>query len=310
MSLLIQDIKYAARRLHRTPVFSVFAVAMLAIGIGLNVTVFGVVDAMLWRPAPFTEPDRIVHVFQDSDSGEPATAAYPAYLDIAALTDVFAGVAAVRPGTASWESASGPRDIAVNFATASYLEVLGLSPSLGRWFGDEHDIVGAELVAVVTDRTWRTQLASDPNVLGRTIRLNNQPVRIIGVGPRGFNGDAGAVAADFWLSISSVGIGGPFGVANLQRRQDHWFTVKARLAPGVSLGRARGEPKDWPPSMANNFPRSIEAAISPFLRSMKCASIRRSIASSREAVSAYSWSRESCCCSSAGTSAICCWLGA
>ena len=64
---------------------------------------------------------------------------------------------------------------------------------------------------------------------------------IVGVGPRGFNGDAGAVSADFWLSISAVGIGGPFAVANLDRRQDHWFTVKARLAPGVTVERARGE---------------------------------------------------------------------
>ena len=241
MSLLIQDLKYAARRLQRTPLFSAFAIAILGIGIGLNITVFGIVDALLWRAAPFTEPDRIVHIFQDSDSGEPASTAYPAYLDIAALTDVFAAVAATRSGTATWETPDGPREVAVNFATASYLPVLGLSPSRGRWFGAEHDKVGAELVAVVTDNAWRTRFASDPNVVGRAIRLNNQPVTIIGIGPQGFNGDAGAVSSDFWLSISAVGIGGPFAVANLERRQDHWYTVKARLASGVTLERARGE---------------------------------------------------------------------
>ena len=71
MSVLIQDIKYAIRRLRRTPVFALFAIAILAIGIGLNVAVFGLVDAMLLRPAPFAEPDRLVHIYQDSDSGSP-----------------------------------------------------------------------------------------------------------------------------------------------------------------------------------------------------------------------------------------------
>jgi putative ABC transport system permease protein len=242
MSLLLQDTRYAIRRLSRTPVFSLFAIAILAIGIGLNVTVFGLVDALLLRPPPFAEPDRIVHIYQDSDSGEPASTAYPAYRDIAAMTDVFASVAATRSATANWETPDGPREVAVDFATASYLSVLGLSPSRGSWFDGAQDAVGGEMAAVVSDKAWRTRFASDPNAVGQTIRLNNQPITIIGIGPRDFNGgDAGAISTDFWLSISSVGIGGPFAVANLERRQDHWYGVKARLAPGVAVERARGE---------------------------------------------------------------------
>jgi putative ABC transport system permease protein len=242
MSLLLQDTRYAIRRLSRTPVFSLFAIVILAIGIGLNVTVFGLVDALLLRPPPFGEPDRIVHIYQDSDSGEPASTAYPAYRDIAAMTDVFAGVAATRSDTASWETPDGPRDVAVDFATSSYLSVLGLSPSRGSWFDGAHDAVGGEMAAVVSDKAWRTRFGSDPNVVGQTIRLNNQPITIIGIGPPAFNGgDAGAISTDFWLSISSVGIGGQFAVANLERRQDHWYGVKARLAPGVTVERARSE---------------------------------------------------------------------
>jgi hypothetical protein len=160
MSLLLQDTRYAIRRLSRTPVFSLFAIAILAIGIGLNVAVFGLVDAMLLRPPPFAEPDRIVHIYQDSDSGEPASTAYPAYRDIAAMTDVFAGVAASRSATANWETPDGPREVAVDFATASYFSVLGLSPSRGRWFDGAHDAVGAEMAAVITDKAWRTRFRS------------------------------------------------------------------------------------------------------------------------------------------------------
>jgi putative ABC transport system permease protein len=241
MSLLLQDARYAIRRLCRTPVFSLFAVAILTIGIGLNVTVFGLVDALLLRPPPFAEPDRIVHIYQDSDSGEPSSTAYPAYRDIAAMTDVFAGVAASRSATANWDAPDGPREITVDFATASYFSVLGLAPSRGRWFDGAHDTVGGEMAAVVSDKAWRTRFASDPTIIGRTIRLNNQSITIIGIGPRAFNGEAGAISTDFWLSISSVGIGGPFAVANLDRRQDHWYTVKGRLALGVTVEQARSE---------------------------------------------------------------------
>ncbi len=240
MSVLYQDFKYAVRRLRRTPVFTAFSVAVLAIGIGLNVAVFGLVDALLLRPAPFEDPERIVHVYQDSDSGVPASTAFPAYRDIAAMTDLFAGVTATTSMSATRETADGPLQVAVEFATASLFPTLGLAPSRGRWFDAEHDRVGAEMVAVVSDAAWRAQFGADPGVLGRTIRLNNQPVTIIGVGPRDFNGQAGALRTDFWLSISTVPIGGPFRVANLDRRQDHWYQVMARLAPGVTIENARG----------------------------------------------------------------------
>src|SRR5688572_13778541 len=241
MHALIQDLRFSVRRLSRAPVFALSSIAILAIGIGLNVAVFGLVDAMMLRPAPFADPETLVHIYQDSDSGTPASTAYPAYLDMAVMTETFAGVAATTSATASWETADGPQEVAVDFATASYFPVLGLAPSRGRWFGAEHDRVGAEMAAVVTDKAWRTRFGADPAVLGRTIRLNNQLVTIIGVGPPHFNGEAGTVSTDFWLSISSVVVGGPGRVANLERRQDHWYGVKARLSPGVSVERARGE---------------------------------------------------------------------
>lgn len=235
----LQDLRHAARRLRRSPVFTLTAIAILAVGLGLNATVFSVVDTMLLAAPPWSDPDRVVHIYQDSDDGEPSSTAYPAYRDMTLLTDVFAGVAATSRETVTWEHADGPRQAAAEFATASYFPVLGLVPSRGRWFAPEHDVVGSEMVAVISHRTWRTQLGGDPGVVGRTIRLNNQSVTIIGVGPANFNGEAGALVTDFWLSISSTPVGGPFRVANLDRREDHWYQVKARLAPGVTLARAQ-----------------------------------------------------------------------
>lgn len=239
VSSLMQDVRYAARRLRLTPLFTVSAIAILGVGIGLNAAVFNLVDTVLFRPPPFADPERVVHIYQDSDDGAPSSTSYPAYREMTAYTDVFAGVAATSPDEVMWESVDGPQPATVEFATASYFPVLGLTPHIGRWFEPEHDHVGAEPVAVVSHRTWRTKLGADPGVVGRVIRLNNRPVTIIGVGPESFNGEAGALVTDFWLSISSTPVGGPYRVVNLERRQDHWYLVKARLAPGVTVERAR-----------------------------------------------------------------------
>ena len=239
MSSLLQDLRYAARRLCRTPLFTLSTVAILAIGIGLNAAVFNLVDATLFRPAPFGEPERIVHIYQDSDEGAPSSTSFPAYREMTATTDVFAGVAATSVAQARWDAPDGPRQVSIEFTTASYFDVLGLRTHLGNWFSPEHDSVGSEPVAVLSYRTWRSQFGSDLGVLGQTLRLNNQPVTIIGVGPPDFSGDAGALITDFWLSISTTPVGGPFRVANLDRPQDHWYQVKARLAPGATLVQAR-----------------------------------------------------------------------
>ena len=239
----LQDTRYAARRLARSPFFTLAALSILAIGIGANTAAFSLVDAALFRPPPFERPEEVVYIYQDSDDGEPASSAYPAYLDIAERTDLFAGVAATSPETRSgatvWETPQGPRSSVIAFTTSSYFPVLGLRPTRGVWFSREHDFVGAGAFAVVSHRTWQNVMGGDESVIGSTVRLNGQPVTVIGVGPEDFNGAAGALVLDFWLSISSTPVSGDFRVANLDRREDHWYDIVARLKPGVAVEQAR-----------------------------------------------------------------------
>lgn len=253
MYSFVLDLRYAARRLRKTPLFTVSAITVLALGIGLNAVVFNIVDTALFRPLPFGDADRIVHIYQNSDAGVPTSTSFPAYRDMAA-SEVFAAVAATSPASAMWELAGRSRNAYVQFATASYLQVLGLTPHLGRWFDPPHDRIGAEMAAVVSYATWRTQMGADPSVIGRTVRLNNQPVTIVGVGPRQFNGDANTFVTDFWLSISSTPVGGPYQVTNLDRRQNHWYQVKARLAPGITLEQARAAMQGLAARLAEEFP--------------------------------------------------------
>ena len=253
LDALMKDVRHAQRGLRRRPGFTICAVLVLALGIGANAAVFSVVNSMLLKPLPYADPERVVSVYQDSDDGAPRSSSFPATRDMATYTEVFSGVAAMSATTMTWEADDGPRSAFIEFVTSSYFPVLGIAPSAGRWFDAAYDLVGAGNYAVVSHRTWRTQFGADPKVIGRTVRMGGQPVTVIGVGPEGFNGSYGLVT-DFWLSISSAGVGGPFRVANLERRQDHWYDARARLAPGVTLAQAQGAMDALAARLADEFP--------------------------------------------------------
>lgn len=228
-----QDCRYAVRQLLRTPGFTIGALALLAIGIGANIAVFTVVDAFLIRPVPYARPDDVVHIYQDDDDGDPGSVAFPAYRDIAA-SPMFSAVSASAPGQVLWDRDDESIVVSIEFATASYLSVAGRPPMRGRWFSPEHDSVGAGAVAVVSAPAWRSRFGGDPDIVGKTIRLNGHDVTIIGVGPATLAGSFDPVVTDFWLSISTVFIRGQAWVSNLDRREDHWYQVRARLAGGAS----------------------------------------------------------------------------
>jgi predicted permease len=253
-----QDMGYALRRLRATPLFTVGAVAIVAVAIGANTAMFALVHAALFERPPYPEIERVVHVYQDSDDGEPSSSSYPAYLDMLATTDVFASVGATSPESANLTVGEGVQSVAIEYTTSTLLPTLGLTPHRGRWFDVSMDQVGAGHFAVVSHAAWERRFGADPGLIGRTIELNGQPVEVIGVGPRDFNGVFGFTVTDFWLSISSTPVGGSFRVANLERRQDHWYDVRARLAEGVTPARAQEAMDALALRLAEAFPELNE----------------------------------------------------
>ncbi len=253
METLRQDVRYATRHLTRSPVFTIGAVALLAVGIGANTTVFTVVDSLVLRPPPWSHPEEVVHVYQDSDDGEPSSSSYPATRDMA-RSEVFTAVAATTSSSATWEGPDGPEPVATEYTTSTYLEALGLAVQRGRWFGPEDDAVGTAPVAVVSAPAWRARFGGDPGVVGRAVRLNGMPVTIIGVGPEELTGTYTPIVTDFWLSISSTVVSGSFQVANLERREDHWYDVRARLAPGITVEQAQAAMDALAARLAEEYP--------------------------------------------------------
>ncbi|MFW6191948.1 MAG: ABC transporter permease, partial [Gemmatimonadota bacterium] len=204
MNALLRELRQATRRLTRAPVFSLTAVTIIALAIGGNTAMFTFVDAVLLRPQPFAEPERLVHVYQDSDDGEPTSSSFPAYRDIAAHDEVFSGVLAAMPYSTTMLTDEGAEPLAVEFVTASYFDVLGLSPLAGRGLQPEDDLPGSEPVAVISAPAWRSRFGADADVIGRTLRLQGRSVTVVGVGPDGYGGIMPGLQRDLFLSLSAI----------------------------------------------------------------------------------------------------------
>ena len=254
VSVITGEFRTAFRRLRGTPFFTLGALAIVAFGIGVNTAAFTLVNSFLLKPPAWNEPERVVSIYQDSDDGDPNSTSFPAYRDMAEFDDVFEAVSASTPATLRWNQDGREREVAAEFVSASFLDVVGLKPFLGSGFEPTHDHVGAGAFAIVNYQLWQTELAGDPGIIGRSIELGGEPVTIVGVAPRRYKGNLMPMVTDFWLSISSVAVGGEYRVQNLERREDHWYDVKARLAPGVTPEAAQSAMTSLADRLERDYP--------------------------------------------------------
>ena len=208
LSHLARDTRHAVRRLRRDWRFTFAAVLILALGIGANTAIFSVVNAVLIRPQSFKDTHELVNIYQNSGEARlPAGNSFPAYQDITAYTDVFEDVTTFTFSTVSYEVDELLQPGFVEYATSSYLSVLGLAPTAGRWFREDEDQPGGGAVAVLGHQTWSTRFGASPSIVGQTIRINGTPVTVVGIAPEGHNsGLWTGIVTDLWLSISTIPI--------------------------------------------------------------------------------------------------------
>jgi predicted permease len=236
--------RHALRRLVHDWRFSVPAVLLLGLGIGANTAIFSVVNATLFRPLPFADPDRLVDIYQNTKDGAPGMNTYPVYLDITTATTVFEHVTTTTiPIPVTYRvGGRGPiRKGLAEYATASYPAVLGVQPSLGRWFTADEEREGAPVVAVIGHQAWTTRFGADPRIVGQTVYVQGTvgdgvTATIIGVAPEGYRGtfDVGVIT-DVWLPVASAF--GPF--TSVRRAIESPFFVKARLRNGITVPQAQ-----------------------------------------------------------------------
>jgi putative ABC transport system permease protein len=222
--------------LPRSPAFAVTVVAALALGIGASLTMLGLLRAVLWRPLPYPEPDRIVTIQVDARD-RPNTGATPSeVLDLKARSRSFEQVSMIDSGDANLEYQGGMERVSMANVSDGFLPLLGARPSLGRTLDSRIDHGREQAFAIlISDELWRRRFAGDPRVIGRAVRINGAGMRIVGVLPPGFRLflPPSAIASghiDAWL---------PYALSTTRRYRG--IPVTARLRPGVSLGQANAE---------------------------------------------------------------------
>jgi len=235
MGWVLSDVRYAWRRLLQQPGFTLAAVLTLALGTGINIALFTILNAILLRPTPgVREPDRLVAIYTSDYSGPTyGGSSFPDYEAIA-QTDVFTGATAFTPQVAGIGDPDTPVRVGVEIVTPNFFEVLGV-PVRGRPLHAEH-ARSNEPVAVISDALWRTQFGADPGTIGSTLRVNGNSATIVGIAPPGFRGGFRGFAADVWLPIAA---GEQFGLAyDLDERGNRGLSVMARLRDGVTPATA------------------------------------------------------------------------
>jgi predicted permease len=263
---LVQDVRYAGRVLRKSPGFTTAAVSTLAIGIAATTVVFSVIEAVLFRPPPVPEPERLQIVAEVWTNGGRSLQtemaqhmyAYSHYLALREVTgSVFTGLAGYRYGTVAIRFGGEARAVSSIAATANYFHVLGVRPALGRLFSDTADRTGTrEPEAVISHELWQNALAGDSAILGKTLFVNSQQVTIVGVAPREFVGTMNGLVADVWVPVTggSVAMFGRLRPSLTARQAVTTLSVIGRRLPPEqswqAIKRMTLDPMIGPPAMS------------------------------------------------------------
>jgi putative ABC transport system permease protein len=249
MNTLLQDLRYALRTFVRNRAFFIFAVAVLALGIGANTAIFTVAYNILLRPLPFHDAGRLVMVWEDASAyGFPQDTPSPGnFASWKSQNNVFTDMAALRGRGFDLTGHGNPEQFDGVMMTANTFPLLGVKPELGRNITPEEDKPGANHVVILSHGLWMASFGGDPQILGKQIWLNNAQYTIIGVMPAGFVFPDRT--AQLWTPIA-------FTPEDLNEHSSHYLQVIARLKPGVSLAAANADLGIVAQRLQQQFPRS------------------------------------------------------
>jgi putative ABC transport system permease protein len=231
---IARDLRFGLRSLLRSPGFAAVAIFCLALGLGANAALFSVLNAVLLRPLPFAEPDRLVRIFEKLGDRGQGSVSVPNFQDWTEQNSGFDHLAAYQMGGRNLQSTGEPERIEAVEATSNLFSLLGSRPLLGRAFQTGTDEPGGARVAVVSEGLWRTRLGGKPSLVGSAIRLDGVPYTVIGIMPASFDFPAGGDATDVWVLFE------PSPEAAVSRGS-HFLNVVGRLKPGTTLEQATAQ---------------------------------------------------------------------
>jgi len=230
--VLLNDLRYALRTMRRTPVFSAAVILTVALAIGANTAVFSIVNAVIIRPLPFEQPSRLVQVAEKNDRLQLPnfSASVLNYLSWKEQTQTLQ-LAALGFGTYALSGSGDPEQLAGSRITPSLMPVLGLQPTLGRWFTEAEEKPGTPRVAMIGEGLWKRRFGADPAIVGRTLTLNGLDYTVVGVAPAALTVMTGG--GDIWTPLTID--------PGREIRLNHVIFVVGRLRPGVTPEQAQAE---------------------------------------------------------------------
>jgi len=251
---LAQDVRYALRMLRKNPGFTAVAVLTLALGIGANTAIFSIVNAVLLRSLPYRDPDRLVRIFFNEPGVGLRDVSFskPELDDLQTRAGVFEDVTPIYEGSENLTGAKQPERLEAVNGSFSYFSMLGVTPQIGRLFGPQDFAPGFAPLAVISDGLWRRAYGADPNVLGRTVRIDGDLTTIIGVLPRGFRHPGPTTSGDVEVFGAGGFSGDPFPPP--MRGTRILIHGIGRLKPGVTLAQAQARLTAMAAELRHDFP--------------------------------------------------------
>jgi putative ABC transport system permease protein len=252
MQTLLADIRYAFRMIGKSPGFAALAILAFALGIGANTAIFSVVNAVLLRPLPYPNSERLISIRESTPTFPSGSCSYPNFLDWRAVQHSFTDLALFRRESCNLSTAKGdtaPERVGAARVTANFLNVLGMAPRLGRDFMEADDVPHSAKVALISDKMWRRRFGSSREVLGQQIMIDGVSHEIIGVLsaevrlPR---------LAEIYVPLADVRT--EPGV--LLRDNHPGFGTLGRLKPGVSLEQARADLETIAVALEKKYPET------------------------------------------------------
>ncbi len=259
VDVLLQDVRYSLRLLRKSPAFTSIAVLTLALGIGMNTAIFSLIDAVLFRSLPASDPESLVvlkweareepdtdgmAIFGDCNDSfgkqlSGCSLPLPLLKEIPAQTDVFSNLAAsTGPGQIDLGGSGPARRVLGQFISGGYFDTLGILPAAGRLFSATDDQPGAIPVVVLNYKLWQSQFGGSHSIVGKTIRLNNKPYAVVGVAAPGFSGLSMASSFDLWVPlVQRKDLAGRWSPEQTEMGFFE-YTILGRVKPGISVSQA------------------------------------------------------------------------
>jgi len=255
MNSFLQDVRYAARNLLKTSGFTLVAILTLALGIGANIAAFSIVDGVLLRPLPFSQPGQLVRVFDDlrSSNTKDVGMSVPQFWDYRDRAGIFQDISVIWSTPATLTGVDVPQRIEALATSGNYFTMLGVRPQIGRVFTQKDEVPGFINAVVLSDGFWRRQYGADPNVIGKSLRLDGDLYQIFGVMPAGFRHPGKTIETVEDVYVAAGYNAPPFPVPPLRSARMLPGAI-ARLKPGVSVAEAQARLETFDAGLARDYP--------------------------------------------------------